>query len=158
MSIWRINTKIWAVTYSRVSQPLPSLVVNYPTLIRNSYRKYSISLVVNNLKLAWMGDYSSLKLTVDEFLKLDGEWASRGGERKVFYCNGLPLLTWFKKKKVIQFNEYGKSIKQKLLGTLFDQNEAKVYLPECCCREVLSDLEGFKLDITIAESQQEKAY
>ena len=40
------------------------------TLIRDSYRKYDISLVENNLKLAWMSDYSSLKLTVAEFLKL----------------------------------------------------------------------------------------
>ena len=31
----------------------------FSPLIRDSYRKYDISLIENNLKLPWMGDYPS---------------------------------------------------------------------------------------------------
>ena len=52
-----------------------------------------VSSIKNCLKLAWTGDLLSLKTMVNKHLKLDGEWISPGGEKKILYCNNTPTIT-----------------------------------------------------------------
>ena len=56
--------------------------------------EYDVSSIKNCLKLAWTGDFLSLKTMVNKYLKLDGEWISPGGEKKILYCNNTPTITW----------------------------------------------------------------
>ena len=88
---------------------------------------YDVSLIDNYLKLAWTGDFSSLKSMINKYLKLDGEWTSPGGEKKTFYCNNTPTISWWSKKKTLCFEDANCTIKQKLITSLCCQNDA-IYL------------------------------
>ena len=93
---------------SEHTEPIPS---STPINIDNSWWKsnlnstYDKSLIQKNLKLAWVGDFQSVKCFAADYLKLDGEWDSPGGEKKVLYCGDSPTITtlWWNKKKLLQF-------------------------------------------------------
>ena len=133
-----------------------------------SNNEYDLSMINSNLKLAWTGDFTSIKCLVREHLKLDGVWTSPGGEKKVFICNNIPTISWWQKKKLVEF--YGanaSTIRQKLFATMSDGNVMKDSdvmptqfktnnTPICSCNELSIDLEGIKLDLTISEAKQDK--
>ena len=80
--------------------------------------KYDASIIEKNLKLAWIGDFQSVKCMVAEYLELDGMWDSPGGEKKVFYSGDIPTISWWNKKKLIQIDGVNAmAIKRKLLST-----------------------------------------
>ena len=58
--------------------------------------EYDPSIIAKNLKLVWAGDFHSVKSMVAEYLELDGEWVSLGGEKK-FLC-GRARRNIFKSK------------------------------------------------------------
>ena len=79
--------------------------------------EYDPSIIAKNLKLAWAGDFHSVKSMVAEYLELDGAWVSPGGEKKVFYMADSPVVIWWSKKKHIQIEgDKGMSLKRKLLS------------------------------------------
>ena len=51
-----------------------------------------------DLKLSWAGDYNGLKLFVNIELKIEGEWSSPGGERKLFVGEDISICWWKNKK------------------------------------------------------------
>ena len=81
-------------THFDVIQP----VLFAATMRNNSLSKqklnneYDTAIIEKNLKLVWHGHYQSVKCLVAEYLKLHGKWDSPGGEKKVFYCDGLKPL------------------------------------------------------------------
>lgn len=46
---------------------------------------YDIFVIRKNLKLAWTGDFSSIKAMVTNYLKLEGELRSPRSGKKTFY-------------------------------------------------------------------------
>ena len=48
--------------------------------------KYDPSIIAKNLKLAWAGDFHSVKSMVAKYLELDSMSVSPRGEKKVFLC------------------------------------------------------------------------
>ena len=131
--------------------------------------EYDVSVINSNLKLAWTGDFTSIKCLVREHLKLDGVWTSPGGEKKVFSCDNIPTISWWQKRKLVELHGANAStIRQKLFATLSDGNVMKDSdvmptqlktdnTPICSCNELSTDLEGIKLDLTISEAKQDKA-
>ena len=137
--------------------------------------EYDTAIIEKNLKLAWHGDYQSVKCLVAEFLKLNGKWDSPGGEKKVFYCDGSQTIVWLSKKKLLQIEgANARSLQRKLISSIYDVNREsesasnnlnqgetlnRCECPEiaCRCNELITELEGVKLDITIAETRLEKA-
>ena len=45
--------------------------------------EYDTAIIEKNLKLAWHGDYQSVKCLVTDNLKLHSKWDSHGGDKKV---------------------------------------------------------------------------
>ena len=135
-----------------------------------SNSEYDISVMEKNLKFAWVGDFSSVKCWVAEYLKLDGIWDSPGGEKKAFYVGDIPTIYWWNRKKVLSFNgPNAVAIKQKLLSTLCDGDITKENIPltnspnihakaksSSSCNVLSADLEGIKLDRTISQCKQER--
>ena len=143
--------------------------------------EYDPSIVAKNLKLAWAGDFHSVKSMVAEYLELDGTWVSPGGEKKVFYVADSPVVIWWSKKKHIQIEgDEGMSLKRKLLSTSMINCEnvggetVKSCLSEtsnansndmlsstkvgnCTCNcsggILVADVEGLKLDMAILEKR-----
>ena len=66
--------------------------------------EYDTSTIKKNVKLAWVGDFQSIKCLVNEYLELEGEWVSPGGEEKVFFCGNVPTITWLSKRKLLQID------------------------------------------------------
>lgn len=124
------------------------------------------SSVCNKLQLSWTGDFSSLKRFVCDDLKLNGDWSQPGGDKKVFNV-GSSSISWRKNKKVLQF--HGKEVskfKRMFCLEICDDitNNLNVIDSEilavnnnvnsscsCRCNELLTDIEGLKLDQVIAE-------
>ena len=140
----------------------------------NSWSKSSLnstyykSFIQKNLKLAWVGDFQSVKCLAGDYL--DGEWDSSGGEKKVLYCGDSPIIIWWNKKKLFQFvGANAESIQQLLLLTFCSENPNDLVRADInkvhsdfeslksTCNELSADLVVIKLDITIAESRQERA-
>ena len=139
--------------------------------------KYDASIIEKNLKLAWIGDFQSVKCMVAEYLEIDGWWDSPGGEKKVFYSGDIPTISWWNKKKLIQIDGVNAmAIKRKLLSAnvlsyenigseratprLNEASDAMSSAMETCgctcnCSGKVStaDMEGLKLDMTILESR-----
>ena len=145
--------------------------------------EYDPSIIAKNLKLAWTGDFHSVKSMVAEYLEIDGTWVSPGGEKKVFYVADSPVVIWWSKKKYIQIEgDKGMSLKRKLLSTSMINCEnvgcetAKSHLSEesnanpnsndmlsstkvcnCICNcsggILVADVEGLKLDMAILEKR-----
>ena len=127
--------------------------------------EYDVSSIKNYLKLAWTGDFLSLKTMVNKYLKLDGEWISPGG--KILYCNNTPTITWWNKKKILRIEDAGNSLTEKLMSSLCCQNVVadndfdSAICPStlghgCRCKELSVDMEGTKLDVAIVESKHGK--
>ena len=133
----------------------------------NSNNEYDTSQIEKNFKLAWVGDYSSIKSMVAEFLKLDGEWQQPGGEKKIFYCGNTPVLTWWSKKKTLHLDGVNsRTLILKLLSTSVLRKESDDIVNNinsrpcysCChCNEMSTDMEGIKLDMAIVESKLDKS-
>ena len=112
---------------------------------------------------------------VAEYLKLHGKWDSPGSEKKVFYCDGSQAIVWLIKKKVLQLEgANASSLKRKLISSIYDVNRksesasnnrdkgemlsrCECHEFACRCNELITELEGVKLDMTIAETRLEKA-
>ena len=56
-----------------------------------------------NLKLSWTGDFESLKQFIEANTFTEGTWRSPGDERKA-YSDGNTTITWWKKKKKMEFS------------------------------------------------------
>lgn len=54
----------------------------------------------DNLRVAWVGDYDSLKRFVGEDLKLNGIWDQPGGDKKIFRADGISI-SWRKTKSLL---------------------------------------------------------
>lgn len=154
----------------KTQQSFPSDGNTFPSSI--IYDDDHRSDIKKNLKLAWAGDYQSLKHLVSNYIKLDGTWCAPGGEKKIF-SDGNTSITWWKNKKFLLFEgKEAENINQLLISlincdnltestnetvvsnesTLIRKgNEGKAC--SCKCSELSVDLEGVKLDMTIAESK-----
>ena len=129
--------------------------------------EYDVSSIKNYLKLAWTGDFLSLKTMVNKYLKLDGEWISPGGEKKILYRNNTPTITWWNKKKILRIEDADNSLTEKLMSSLCCQNVVadndfdsaicpSTFGHGCRCKELSVDMEGTKLDVAIVESKHGK--
>ena len=67
----------------------------------------------DNLRVAWVGDYDSLKRFVVEDLKLNGIWDQPGGDKKIFKADGISI-SWRKTKSLLHLEgaEAGSVTKQ----------------------------------------------
>ena len=155
------------------TEPIPSsttLNVDNLWCKSNLNSTYDKSLIQKNLKLAWVGDFQSVKCLTADYLKLDGKWDSPGGEKKVLYCGDSPTILWWSKKKLLQFEgANAEFIQQRLLLDFCSENHTDLVRADInkvqsdfesiksTCNELSVDLEGMKLDMTIAESKQERA-
>ena len=133
----------------------------------NSNNEYDTSQIEKNFKLAWVGDYSSIKSMVAEFLKLDGEWQQPGGEKKIFFYGNTPVPTRWSKKKTLQMDGVNsRTLILKLLSTSVLRKESDDIVNNinsrpcysCChCNEMSTDMERIKLDMAIVESKLDKS-
>ena len=55
---------------------------------------------IDEVNIAWTGDFECLKQFTNDFLKLHGGWSQPGGDKKVFACNYL-TMTWRKTRQVL---------------------------------------------------------
>ena len=121
--------------------------------------------MMSELQLCWTGNIAQLKLFVNENIKLnDGNWISPGGDKKV-YSDGTTSISWRNSKKILQIE--GKEKKQIIakLCSLICSVQTNIVTNEAVATttsdengvsplttQILSvELEGAKLDITIAE-------
>ena len=120
-----------------------------------------------NLQLACTDDYQSLKSFVNENLKLVGEWDQPGSDKKVF-TDGSVSISWRKNRKDLQFSGKDATKLKRMVcsmictenvnTTKYTDNSSIVCTdgltgPNCQCRcdELLTDVEGIKLDQVINE-------
>ena len=75
---------------------------------------------VENLSLAWTGDYNGLKSLVNDDLKLSGIWEQPGDHKKVFTSTELTSILWSKDKKILTIEQ----LKQTLCSMLIEENIA----------------------------------
>ena len=129
----------------------------------SAYSEEDVSTVCDKLRLAWTGDYLSLKRYVSENLKINGVWSQPGGDKKVFRSDFFSI-SWWKNKKV--FCEEASKIKRVFCLEIDDiaRSEAvskktlavdnSIRSPcSCRCSELLTDVEGIKLDQVISERE-----
>ena len=85
-----------------------------------------------------------MKCLAADYLKLDGEWYSPGGEKKVLYCGDSPTILRWSKKKLLQFEEANaESIQQKLRLLFCSQNHTDLVRADI--NKVQSDFECYKV-------------
>ena len=53
-----------------------------------------------NLCFAWSGDFESLKLFIEEDLKLDGTWSHPGRDKKLFSTENI-TISWRRDKSIL---------------------------------------------------------
>lgn len=110
------------------------------------------------LKMAWAGDYESLKAFVNEKLGIEGEWSSPGGERKLFKSRNV-VMHWWKNKTFLSIEGNQASETKRLLmayicDSIGEATPAVENLSKSCnCAVLSTDMEGVKLDITILEAK-----
>ena len=80
-----------------------SILTNLESDKSTNYTAYRNCDVNNYLKLSWMGDYESFKQFIEANTFTEGIWRSPGDERKT-YSNGNTTITWWKKKKKMEFS------------------------------------------------------
>ena len=69
---------------------------------------------IENISVAWTGDFDSLKQFSNEVLKLDGEWTQPGGDKKVFTF-GNSVMVWRKNKGILNIDgERSDEIKRRI--------------------------------------------
>lgn len=125
---------------------------------------------MDKLKLSWAGDLQSLKDFVNDYLNLNGEWSSPGGERKTF-TDGCVSITWWKNKKFLSLNGLDNNMVSKLKSAVCQNKDGcnseatssiinsettiesdPIDSGECRCQDLSTDMEGVKLEIVIAET------
>ena len=77
--------------------------------------KYDKSIIKKNLKLAWAGDFESMKCLVAEFLEPEGVWKSVGSDKKLFSV-AIPNAYHGGKTKSLFKRSNSMDLKQKLLS------------------------------------------
>ena len=117
-----------------------------------------------DLKLSWAGYYNGLKLYVNNDLKIEGEWSSSGGERKLFVGEDIKICWWKNKKFSTVEGKRAGEVKRLLFSHIFgdlletfsDAEQPESRHKSCNCYEMSSDIEGVKLDVTILEAKLEQ--
>ncbi|CAB4034646.1 Hypothetical predicted protein [Paramuricea clavata] len=121
--------------------------------------------MAEELQLAWMGDFDSLKQFVSEKLNLNGEWVSPGGDKKLFN-DGYMSISWRKNKKALLIDGDDRDkFKSKLCrmicandfnkGNMCEGNMWSASPMRAPLSELSTEVEGIKLDVTIAEREIE---
>ena len=78
--------------------------------------------VINNISLAWTGDFKSLKQFTADVLKLNGDWTQPGGDKKVF-ANGDITLIWRKTKYLLSVDgRKSVEVKKRICEEMFRDN------------------------------------
>ena len=54
-------------------------------------------------KLSWTGDFESLKIFLNEFLNIEGQWSSPGDEAKALENDQL-IIRWYGRKQSLTIN------------------------------------------------------
>jgi hypothetical protein len=67
--------------------------------------------LLDNLSIAWTGDFDSLRKFTSNELKLDGNWEQPDGDKKIFNSENISI-TWRKAKSILNIEgvEAGKII------------------------------------------------
>ena len=122
-----------------------------------------------NLRLSWAGDLNSLKEFVENTLKVQGNWSSPAGEKKLFVANNVKILWWKNKKFLTIEGDDTNRIKNGMVNTLFmslnldrakpsvdmatktensfnENHTTKQQCTSCICSTLSPELEGLKLD------------
>ncbi len=82
-----------------------------------------------NLSLAWIGDFESLKYFVKDNLKLVGTWKQSGDDEELF-TSGHVNITWTKNKHVLSFHgERAIDIMKKLCKQICEDDEVSLQTP-----------------------------
>ncbi|CAB3999531.1 Hypothetical predicted protein [Paramuricea clavata] len=127
--------------------------------------------MAEELQLAWMGDFDSLKQFVSEKLNLNGEWVSPGGDKKLFN-DGYISISWRKNKKALLIDgddrdKFKSKLCRMICANDFNKGnmceETKTVNVECRSAspiraplsELSTEVEGIKLNVTIAEREIE---
>ena len=78
--------------------------------------------VINNISLAWTGDFESLKQFTAHVLKLDGDWTQPGGDKKVFASGDITLI-WRKTKYLLSVDgRKSVEVKKRICEEMFRDN------------------------------------
>ena len=118
------------------------------------------SIVINmqELRLCWTGDLEKLKLFVSKNVDFVGVWTSPGNDKKK-YSDGYSSISWRKSKKVLEIEGRDRNLITAKLCTMlcndFDPVQSSKSDNYCefpsTSNEMLVELEGVKLDVTITE-------
>ncbi|CAB3990102.1 Hypothetical predicted protein [Paramuricea clavata] len=113
---------------------------------------------MQELRLCWTGDLEKLKLFVSKNVDFVGVWTSPGNDRKK-YSDGYSSISWSKSKKVLEIEGRDRNLITAKLCTMlcndFDPVQSSKSDNYCefpsTSNEMLVELEGVKLDVTITE-------
>ena len=104
---------------------------------------------IENISVAWTGDFDSLKQFSNEVLKLDGEWTQPGGDKKVFTF-GNSVMVWRKNKGILNIDgERSDEIKRRICEVMFKDNCTLLTPPlqsnsSMTTDALMDDMEGLK--------------
>ena len=84
------------------------------------------TLLSDNLGIAWISDFESLRQFVSEHLKIDGEWSHPGGDKKVFTSECV-IISWRKSK-----------------GILLVSGDGAVYIVNELCKQICNGGDGIR--------------
>ena len=84
------------------------------------------TLLSDNLGIAWIGDFESLRQFVSEHLKIDGVWSHSGGDKKVFTSESV-IISWRKSK-----------------GILLVSGDRAVYIVNELCKQICNGGDGIR--------------
>ena len=104
---------------------------------------------IENISVAWTGDFDSLKQFSNEVLKLDGEWTQPGGDKKVFTF-GNSVIVWRKNKGILNIDvERSDEIKRRICEVMFKDNGTLLTPPlqsnsSMTTDALMEDMEGLK--------------
>ena len=160
------NLKI-ATAHGVIGFDFCSLTGDSNTVITNVNRRIPnhnhVTSSTSNLKLSSTGDFQSLKDVVHTVLKVEGEWSSSGGERKLFTSDKV-TLTCLKNEKYISIRRKDeREVTYLVLSQLCGEhkedratNQAQVEtvaIQQCRCNDLVPECEGTKLELVILESR-----
>ena len=81
-----------------------------------------MTTIIENITLAWMGNFELLKQFVAKTLSFEEVWSQSGGERKIF-TYGDSTMTWRKNKCLLSFmGEKSDEVKHKVCKQLLEIN------------------------------------
>ena len=122
------------------------------------YSVASFVIEMQELRLCWTGDLEKLKLFVSKNVDFVGVWTSPGNDKKK-YSDGYSSISWRKSKKVLEIEGRDRNLITAKLCTMlcndFDPVQSSKSDNYCefpsTSNEMLVELEGVKLDVTITE-------